>query len=406
VQTIKKSNKLENVCYDIRGPVMVESKRLEQEGYNILKLNIGNPAPFNLEAPGEILHDVVLNLKEAQGYCDSNGLFSARKAIEMDFHKKGVPGVEIDDIYTGNGVSELIVMAMQGLLNNGDEILIPAPDYPLWTAAVTLSGGNPVHYICDEESDWMPDLEDIKRKITPRTRGIVVINPNNPTGAVYSRDILEKIVKIAAENELIVFSDEIYERILYDGKEHIPLASLAEDVLFITFSGLSKSHRIAGFRVGWMVISGQKSIAADYLEGLNMLANMRLCSNVPAQYAIQAALGEEDPSLKELLLPGGRLYEQRNFAYEALISIPGVSCVKPKGAFYLFPRIDTQKFGVKDDMKLVLDFLLREKVLLVQGTGFNWPRPDHFRVVFLPPVNVLKQAMDRLKHFLSDYRQL
>ncbi len=404
MRIIKKSKKLENVCYDIRGPVLDESKRLEEEGYNIIKLNIGNPAPFGLNAPDEIIVDLIMNLKNAQGYSDSKGIFSARKAIMHYCQEKNIDGVGIDDIYIGNGVSELIMMSMQGLLDNGDEILIPAPDYPLWTAAVNLAGGKAVHYICDEQSDWYPDLEDMAKKITPNTKGIVVINPNNPTGAVYPVEILEGIIDLAREHDLIIFADEIYDKILYDGVTHTSIASLADDVLFITMNGLSKSHRIAGFRAGWMVISGDKSGAKDYIEGLNMLASMRLCSNVPAQYTIQTALGGYQ-SIKDYVKPGGRLREQRDYAWERLNSIPGISCVKPKGAFYLFPKIDVKRYNIVDDEKFVLDFLLQEKVLLVQGTGFNWPEPDHFRIVFLPNLTDLKEALDRLENFLSDYVQ-
>lgn len=406
MKVIKKSQKLEHVCYDIRGPVMEESKILEQEGYNILNLNIGNPYPFGLEAPDEILHDMVLNLKYGQGYSDSKGLFGARKAIMQDCLKKGIQGVEMEDIYTGNGVSELIVMSMQGLMNSGDEILIPAPDYPLWTAAATLSGGKPVHYVCDEASGWYPDIKDIKNKITERTKGIVIINPNNPTGAFYPRPILEELVKIAQEHGLIIFADEIYEQILYENQKHIPLASLSEDVFVVTFNGLSKSHRIAGFRVGWMVLSGNKKSAKDYIEGLNMLSGMRLCSNVPAQFAIQTALGAENITMNEMLAPGGRLYEQREIACKMINDIPGLSCVKPAGAFYLFPKIDAKRFNIKSDQQFVLDLLRAEKVLLVQGTGFNWPAPDHFRIVFLPTVDVLKDSLTRLGHFLEHYQQL
>lgn len=404
MEGIKKSNKLENVCYDIRGPVMDEAKRMEQAGVAITKLNIGNPAPFGFDAPYEIIQDISINLRNAQGYCESNGLFAARKAIMQYCQQKEIKGVTMDDIYTGNGVSELIVMAMQGLLNNGDEVLIPAPDYPLWTAAVNLSGGKATHYICDEEADWAPDLDDIKSKITARTKGIVIINPNNPTGAVYSRQILEDIIEIARQHELIVFSDEIYDKVLYDDAVHQATASLADDLLFITFNGLSKSHRVAGFRAGWMVISGNKNIAQDYVEGLNILSNMRLCSNVPAQYAIQTALGGYQ-SLTELLLPGGRLRRQRDCCYQLLNEIPGISCTKPLGAFYAFPKIDISKFGITDDRRFVLDFLRQEKVLLVQGTGFNWPEPDHFRVVFLPTVEELTLAIRKLERFLAGYRQ-
>lgn len=404
MKMIKKSSKLDNVCYDIRGPVLDESKRLEEEGYNIIKLNIGNPAPFGLKAPDEIIVDVIMNLRNAQGYSDSKGIFSARKAVMQYCQEKGIDNVEIDDIYIGNGVSELIMIAMQGLLDNGDEILIPAPDYPLWTAAVNLAGGTPVHYMCDEESDWYPDLEDIRKKVTPNTKGIVIINPNNPTGSVYPVEILEGIIDIAREHDLIVFSDEIYDKILYDGITHTSTAALADDILFITMNGLSKSHRISGFRAGWMVISGDKSGAKDYIEGLNMLASMRLCSNVPAQYTIQTALGGYQ-SIKDLVMPGGRLKEQRDYAWERVNSIPGISCVKPKGAFYLFPKVDVKRFSIVNDEKFILDFLLQEKVLLVQGTGFNWPEHDHFRIVFLPNLTDLKIALDRFEYFLSGYKQ-
>lgn len=399
-----KSHKLDNVCYDIRGPIMDEAKRLEGEGYNIVKLNIGNPAPFGFNAPDEIIRDVIANLYNAQGYSDSKGIFAARKAIMQYCQEKNIRNVGIDDIYIGNGVSELIMIAMQGLLDNGDEILVPAPDYPLWTAAVNLAGGTPVHYICDEESDWYPDINDMKKKITPNTKGIVIINPNNPTGALYPEEILLQIVDIAREHELIIFSDEIYDKILYDDLTHTSIASLADDVLFVTFNGLSKSHRIAGFRAGWMVLSGDKSIAKGYIEGLNMLASMRLCSNVPAQYTIQTALGGYQ-SIKDLVAPGGRLREQRDYAYERLNSIPGLSCVKPKGAFYAFPKVDIKRFNISNDEQFILDLLREEKVLLVQGTGFNWPNPDHFRVVFLPALPDLKLAMDRIENFLANYRQ-
>ena len=360
MKMIKKSSKLDNVCYDIRGPVLDESKRLEEEGYNIIKLNIGNPAPFGLKAPDEIIVDVIMNLRNAQGYSDSKGIFAARKAVMQYCQQKGIDNVEIDDIYIGNGVSELIMIAMQGLLDNGDEVLIPAPDYPLWTAAVNLSGGTPVHYMCDEESDWYPDLEDIRKKVTPNTKGIVVINPNNPTGSVYPVEILEGIIEIAREHELIVFSDEIYDKILYDGATHTSTAALADDILFITMNWLSKSHLIAGFRAGWMVISGDKSKAKDYIEGLNMLSSMRLCSNVPAQYTIQTALGGYQ-SIKDLVMPGGRLKEQRDYAWERLNSIPGISCVKPKGAFYLFPKVDMKRYSIISDEKFVLDFLCKKR---------------------------------------------
>jgi len=400
----KKSNKLANVCYDIRGPVQEEAKRLEEEGYSILRLNIGNTMPFGFEAPEECVHDVILNMKNAQGYCDSKGLFAARKAVMQYSQQKGIPGVEIEDVFMGNGVSELIVMAMQGLLNNGNEILVPSPDYPLWTAAVNLSGGNPVHYLCDEKSDWIPDIADIKRKISNKTRGIVVINPNNPTGAVYPRDILEKIIQIAREHDLIIFSDEIYDKITYDGFTHTSLASLADDVFFLTFSGLSKNYRAPGFRAGWMIVSGDQQNARDYIEGLEILSSMRLCSNVPAQYAVQTALGGYQ-SVNDLVTPEGELTRRRDFAYEKLCDIPGVSCVKPKGALYLFPKLDLKKFRIKDDQQMVLDLLLQEKILLVQGTGFNWEKPDHFRLVFLPGIEELSKAIPKIGHFLGHYHQ-
>ena len=404
MRQFKKSNKLDHVCYDIRGPVMDEAKRLEAAGYDILKLNIGNPAPFGFEAPETVIREVRANLHRAQGYTDSKGILQARLAIQAYCRQKGIGGVEPDDIYIGNGVSELIVSAMQGLLDDGDEILIPAPDYPLWTAAVNLAGGVAVHYLCDEQSNWYPDLRDIKRKITPRTKGIVVINPNNPTGAVYPRAILEQIVELAAAHELIVFADEIYDRILYDGAEHIALASLSDDVVFVTMNGLSKSQRIAGYRVGWMVVSGKKAAAKGYIEGLNMLASMRLCSNAPAQYAIPAALNGEN-SIADLTRPGGRLYNQMEFAWRRINEIPGLSCVRPAGAFYLFPKVDAARFGITDDQQFVKDFLTAEMVLLVQGTGFNWPAPDHFRVVLLPEIATLSSALNRLEKFLRTYRQ-
>ncbi|MFP4510212.1 MAG: pyridoxal phosphate-dependent aminotransferase [Spirochaetota bacterium] len=401
---VRKSHKLSGVCYDIRGQVFSEARRLEEEGYRILKLNIGNTAPFGLDAPDELFHDVIVNLRDAQGYCDSKGLFSARKAVMQKTQRQHIPGVEVDDVYIGNGVSELIVMSMQALLNDGDEILIPAPDYPLWTAAVNLSGGTAVHYLCDEASEWYPDLDDIQKKITPRTKGIVVINPNNPTGSVYPREILEKIHDIAAEHDLLVFADEIYDQITYDGTEHVPMASLCDDLVCLSFSGLSKVYRAPGFRAGWMVLSGRTSRARDYREGLDILANMRLCSNVPSQFAIQAALGGYQ-SVRDLVLPAGRLGRQRDVAHQMLNAIPGVSCTLPKGALYLFPRLDQKKFRIKDDQKLVLDLLSEEKMLLVQGTGFNWPKPDHLRIVFLPNVLELTDAMQRLTRFLDRYSQ-
>lgn len=404
MRTFGKSSKLENVCYDIRGPVMDEANRMIEEGVDILRLNIGNPAPFQFDAPDEIIHDMVYNLRNAQGYSDSRGIFSARKAIMQYCQLKGIPNVGINDIYTGNGVSELIVLAMQGLLNDGDEMLVPMPDYPLWTAAVNLAGGKAVHYVCDEQSEWNPDIEDIKKKITSKTKGIVVINPNNPTGALYTKEILEQIVQVAREHELILFADEIYDRLVMDDLEHTALASLAPDLFTISFNGLSKSHRVAGFRSGWMCLCGDKSKVKGYIEGINLLASMRLCSNVPSQYIIQTALGGYQ-SADELLLPGGRVYEQREFVYNALKEIPGVSVVKPKAAFYIFPKLDSKKFNIKNDEQFALDFLREKKVLIVQGTGFNWKEPDHFRIVYLPNVIELKSATDKLSDFLSTYRQ-
>ena len=400
-----KSQKLRDVCYDIRGPVMQAAQRLEEEGYRVVKLNIGNPAPFGFDAPDELLHDMIVNLRQAQGYCESKGLFSARKAVMQHYQSKGLLDVRVEDIYIGNGVSELIVMTMQGLLDDGDEVLIPAPDYPLWTAAVTLAGGKAVHYICDEQSDWNPDLEDMRSKVTDRTRAVVVINPNNPTGAVYPREIIEQIHELAVEHKLMVFADEIYDKILYDGAEHVGIANYCREIPCITFNGLSKAYRAAGFRAGWMVLSGRVSLMEDYREGLDMLSNMRLCSNVPAQLAVQAALGGYQ-SINDLVLPGGRLHEQRDAAWELINQIPGLSCVKPKGALYLFPKIDAARFNITNDQTFVYDFLIDKKILLVQGTGFNWPHPDHFRVVFLPDREELKRAMHELGDFLSYYRQL
>ncbi|QHP77011.1 pyridoxal phosphate-dependent aminotransferase [Proteus vulgaris] len=401
---IKKSNKLEHVCYDIRGPVLQEAKRLEEEGNKVLKLNIGNPAPFGFEAPDEILVDVIRNLPSSQGYSDSKGLFSARKAIMQHYQARDMRDITVEDIYIGNGVSELIVQAMQALLNNGDEMLVPAPDYPLWTAAVSLSGGNAVHYMCDEQQGWFPDLDDIRSKITKNTRGIVIINPNNPTGAVYSKDILMEIVEIARQHNLIIFADEIYDKILYDDAEHHSIAAMAPDLLTITFNGLSKTYRVAGFRQGWMVLNGPKKHAKSYIEGLNMLASMRLCANVPMQHAIQTALGGYQ-SISEFILPGGRLYEQRNRAWELINQIPGVSCVKPMGALYMFPKIDLNRYSIKDDQKMILDLLLQEKVLLVQGTAFNWPYPDHFRIVTLPREDDLDMAIQKFGRFIVGYHQ-
>ena len=404
MKDIAKSTKLDNVCYDIRGPVLREAKRLEEEGHRVFKLNTGNPAAFGFDAPDEITQDVIRNLPLSQGYCDSKGLFSARKAIMQYCQQKSFPPLSVEDIIIGNGVSELVVMTMQALLNNGDEMLIPAPDYPLWTAAVHLCGGRAVHYRKDEQADWCPDIADIRSKITAKTRGIVVINPNNPTGAVYPDEILKEIVQLAREHDLIIFADEIYDKILYDGVEHTALASLADDVLCISFNGLSKSYRVAGFRAGWLVVSGPRDSARGYLEGLEILSSMRLCANVPAQHAIQTALGGYQ-SINDLILPGGRLLEQRNKAWEMLVQIPGVSCVKPKGALYLFPRLDPKRYNIYDDEKLVLDFLLQEKVLLVQGTAFNWPDPDHLRVITLPRAEDLETVITKLERFLSRYQQ-
>lgn len=383
---------------------MDEADRMEADGMRILKLNIGNPAPFGFTAPDEVIHDMIYNLRDCEGYSNSKGIFSARKSIMQYCQLKGIDGVTINDIYTGNGASELIVMAMQGLLDNGDEILVPAPDYPLWTAAVTLAGGTAVHYMCDEQNEWNPDIDDIKKKITGRTKGIVVINPNNPTGALYSDEVLKEIVEVARQNGLILFADEIYDRLVMDGLTHTALASLAPDVPCISLNGLSKSHRVAGYRVGWMVVSGDKRKIKGYIEGLNLLSTMRLCSNVPAQSIVQTALGGVQ-SVDKLLLPGGRIYEQRELVYNALNSIEGVSAVKPKAAFYIFPKFDMKKFNLKDDEKLVLDFLREKKVLLVHGGGFNYPTPDHARIVYLPNIRVLNEAMTNLRDFLDDYHQ-
>lgn len=401
---IKKSDKLNGVCYDIRGPVLEHAYRLEEEGHRILKLNIGNPAPFGFAAPDEIIQDVIYNLPNAEGYTASRGLFVARKAIMQECQRLQIPNVEIDDIFLGNGASELIVMAMQALLNNGDEVLVPAPDYPLWTAAVNLAGGKARHYLCDEQSDWFPDIADIKSKISDKTRGIVVINPNNPTGAVYSQALLEQIVQLAREHNLIIFADEIYSKILYDDAEFVPMGRVAQDVVCVSFNGLSKSYRLAGFRSGWMVISGAKHRAKGYIEGLDMLASMRLCANVPAMYAVQTALGGYQ-SINELIMPGGRLRDQRDAAMQALANVPGISCVKPKGALYLFPKLDLDMYKIKDDQQMVLDFLIQEKILLVQGTAFNWPNKDHFRIVFLPREDDLTKAINRFGEFLSRYSQ-
>jgi alanine-synthesizing transaminase len=407
MKKIKKSSKLENVCYDIRGPVLKEAKRIEEDGFRVIKLNIGNPGAFGFNAPDEILHDMIVNLQNAQGYGDSRGLFPARKAVMQDFQSKGIMDVGINDIFIGNGVSELIMIAMQGLLDSGDEVLIPMPDYPLWTAAVTLSGGKAVHYLCDESSDWNPDLNDIRSKVTSNTKAIVVINPNNPTGAVYERPVLEGIAQIARENKLIIYADEIYSRITYDGAEHIPMAKIASDIFTISFDGLSKGWRAAGFRAGWMVLSGNKKNSndySDYIEGLDMLANMRLCPNMPSQFGIQTALGGYQ-SVNELLLPGGRLREQRDIAVNLVNQIPGLSVINPKGALYCFPKVDIKRFNITNDEKFVLDLLRGQRLLLVQGTGFNWKEPDHFRIVFLPDKNTLTDAIRRLAVFLDGYRQ-
>jgi alanine-synthesizing transaminase len=404
VNPIAKSSKLANVCYDIRGPVLDKARQMEEEGQKIIKLNIGNLAVFGLEPPDEIVQDMIRNLANAAGYTDSKGLFAPRKSVVHYTQEKAIAGVTVDDVYLGNGASELIVMALNGLLDNGDEVLVPAPDYPLWTAAVSLSGGNPVHYLCDEQSDWMPDIEDIKRKITPRTKGIVVINPNNPTGALYPTELLEQIVEVARQHQLIVFADEIYDKTLYDGNVHTSIAALADDVLFLTFNGLSKNYRSCGYRAGWMVVSGNKKRAKDYIEGLNMLASMRLCSNTPGQLAIQTALGGYQ-SIKDLVAPGGRLCRQRDLAHKLLTEIPGVSCVKPKAALYMFPRLDPKIYPIADDQQFAYELLAEEKVLIVQGTGFNWPQPDHFRLVFLPNADDLTDAVGRIARFLDQYRR-
>jgi len=404
MQPILKSSKLANVCYDIRGPVLDRAREMEEEGHHIIKLNIGNPALFGFDAPEEILQDVIRNLSAASGYCDSKGLFAARKAIMHYTQEKHIRDVRLEDIYVGNGVSELIVMAMQALLNSGDEVLVPSPDYPLWTAAVVLAGGTARHYVCDEQSDWLPDLDDIRSKVTSNTRAIVVINPNNPTGALYPDELLREIIEIARQHQLIVYADEIYDKVLYDGATHTSIASLADDVLFITFNGLSKNYRAAGFRSGWAVVSGTKQYARDYIAGLTMLASMRLCANVPSQFGIQTALGGYQ-SIKDLVMPTGRLMRQRDLAWKLLTDIPGVTCYKPKAAMYLFPRLDPQMYPVEDDQQFVLDLLTEEKVLLVQGSGFNWARPDHFRVVFLPNSDDLTEAIGRVARYLGRYRK-
>ncbi|WP_236022592.1 aminotransferase class I/II-fold pyridoxal phosphate-dependent enzyme [Bifidobacterium phasiani] len=404
MRRFSKSSKLDNVLYDVRGPVVDEAMRMEADGTNVLKLNIGNPAPFGFRTPDEVVYDMRQQLTDCEGYSPAKGLFSARKAIMQYAQLKGLPNVSIEDIYTGNGVSELINLSMSALLDTGDEVLVPSPDYPLWTACVNLAGGTAVHYVCDEQSEWYPDMDDIRAKITDRTKAIVIINPNNPTGALYPREVLQQIVDIAREHQLIIFSDEIYDRLVMDGLEHISIASMAPDLFCVTFSGLSKSHMIAGYRIGWMVLSGNKRVATDYIEGLNMLSNMRLCSNVPAQSIVQTALGGHQ-SVNDYIVPGGRIYEQREYIYEALNSIPGITAVKPKAAFYIFPKIDVKKFNISNDEQFALDLLRDEKLLIVQGSGFNWRQPDHFRIVYLPRVEVLKDATNRLTDFLSYYRQ-
>ncbi len=404
VREFKKSSKLNNVLYDVRGPVVEEASRMEAAGTQVLKLNIGNPAPFGFRTPDEVIYDMRDQLIDCEGYSPAKGLFSARKAIMQYAQLKKIPNVSVDDIYTGNGVSELINLSMSALLDNGDEILIPSPDYPLWTACATLAGGKAVHYICDEQAEWYPDMDDIRRKITKRTKAIVLINPNNPTGALYPREVLQQIVDIAREHQLIIFSDEIYDRLVMDGEEHVSIASLAPDLFCVTFSGLSKSHMIAGFRIGWMILSGNKNVAKDYIEGIKMLSNMRLCSNVPAQSIVQTALGGHQ-SVNDYIVPGGRIYEQREYIYNALTDIPGITAVKPKAAFYMFPKIDVKKFGIVNDEKFALDLLKEKKILLVHGGGFNWGQPDHFRVVYLPRIEVLKEAAGKIREFLSTYHQ-
>lgn len=404
MKPVQKSAKLANVCYDIRGPIMDRARQMEEDGHKIIKLNIGNLAVFGFDAPEEIQQDMIRNLPNSAGYSDSKGIFAARKAVMHETQKQGIKGVTLDDIYLGNGASELIVMATNALLDNGDELLLPAPDYPLWTAAASLSGGTPVHYMCEESNGWMPDLADIRARITPRTKGIVVINPNNPTGALYSRELLQGIVNIAREHGLVIFADEVYEKVLYDGVQHTPIASLSEDVLTLTFNSLSKSYRSCGYRAGWMVVSGDKKPAQDYIEGLNMLSNMRLCANVPGQWAVQTALGGYQ-SINELVGEGGRLRKQRDLAHQLITAIPGVSCVKPQAALYMFPRLDPNVYPIANDQKFFLDLLEETKVMLVQGTGFNWPSPDHFRIVFLPHEDDLREAINRVARFLEGARK-
>jgi alanine-synthesizing transaminase len=404
VRSIQKSKKLADVCYDIRGPVLDKAKQMEEEGHKIIKLNIGNVGAFGFDAPDEIVQDMIRNMQAASSYTDSKGLFAPRKSVMHYTQQKNIAGVTIDDIYLGNGASELIMLSMNALLNSGDEVLVPAPDYPLWTAAVSLSGGNPVHYMCDEQAGWLPDIDDIKRKITPNTKAIVVINPNNPTGALYSDDVLREIVELARQHQLIVFADEIYDKVLYDGVRHTSIASLADDVLFITLNGLSKNYRSCGYRAGWMVVSGEKKHAKDYIQGLNMLTSMRMCANAPGQFAIQTALGGYQ-SIDDLVAPGGRLARQRDLAHKLLTDIPGVSCVKPNSALYMFPRLDPALYPIADDQQFAYQLLAEEKVLIVQGTGFNYPTPDHFRVVFLPNTDDLAESMGRIARFLDGYRK-
>lgn len=405
MREIMKSDKLANVFYDLRGPVLAAAKRMEDDGHRILKLNIGNPKPFGLDAPEEIIQDVIYNLPDSEGYSDSKGLFSARKAVMHYTQQKGIANVGIEDIILGNGVSELIVMSLQALLNNGDEVLVPMPDYPLWTGAISLAGGTAVHYMCDEQAGWFPDLDDIRAKITPNTKALVLINPNNPTGAVYPKEVLLQLIEVARQHDLIVFSDEIYDKILYDGVKHVSTASLADDLLFITFNGLSKNYRLAGFRSGWLIISGAKHKARDYIQGIELLASMRMCASVPSMFAIQTALGGYQ-SIDDLVAEGGRLRTQRDIAYEMLNEIPGVSCVKPQGALYCFPKVDVKKFNIHNDERMVLDLLEQQKILVVHGSGFNWPAPDHFRVVFLPRPEDLTLAMTKMRTFFETYQQL
>lgn len=404
MKTVQKSAKLANVLYDIRGPIMDAAKQMEEEGQKIIKLNLGNLAVFGFDAPEEIQQDMIRNLPASAGYSDSKGIFGARKAVMHETQKQGIKGVALDDIYLGNGASELIAMATNSLLDDGDELLLPAPDYPLWTAVTSLSGGTPVHYLCDEGNGWMPDIEDIRRKITPRTKGIVVINPNNPTGVIYSDALLKQIVAIAREHGLVILADEVYDKVLYDGARHTALASLSEDVLTLTFNSLSKSYRSCGYRAGWLVVSGDKKAAADYIEGLNMLSNMKLCANVPGQWAIQTALGGYQ-SINELVGEGGRLRRQRDLAYELITAIPGVTCVRPQAALYMFPRLDPKVYPIQDDRQFFLELLKETRVMLVQGTGFNWAAPDHFRIVFLPHEDDLREAIARIARFLDNYRK-